>query len=67
MTFGTWNVESLYREVSLMTFSRKVSKQLRFSGGARGQMGGQWHLFLWKGVEIELHTDSLYITESHKQ
>jgi hypothetical protein len=55
MRFGTWNVWSLYRVGSLITVEGTVQIEVRFSGSAGGQMGGQWHhtsrgihIFLWK-------------------
>jgi hypothetical protein len=53
--FGTWNTRSLHREAYLRK-CRGNSLNVRFSGSAGGQMGGQWHrtsrwihIYLWKG------------------
>jgi hypothetical protein len=53
MTFGTWNVRSMYRAGSLRTVAEEVS--VRFSGSTGGQMGQMWHrtsrpidIFLWE-------------------
>lgn len=58
MRFGTWNVRCLYREDSLMTILKELSKKLvRISGNSGGQMRGQWcltrnriHIFYGKGM-----------------
>jgi hypothetical protein len=56
MRFGTWNVRSMYRAGLLRAVSEEISKYVRFSGSAGGQMGQRWHqtarqiyIFLWKG------------------
>jgi hypothetical protein len=58
MRFGAWNVRSLYRAGSLVTVSAELSKYVRFSGSAGGQMGGRWdrtcrriQIFYGKGNE----------------
>jgi hypothetical protein len=42
MRLGTWNVRCLYRSGSLVPVSKELSKYVRFSGSAGGQMGGWW-------------------------
>jgi hypothetical protein len=56
MTFGTWNIRSLYRAGSLKTVSRELSRyklnlvgmqEVRWEGGGTEPAGE--HIFLWKG------------------
>jgi hypothetical protein len=56
MSFGTWDVTSLYRVGSLVSVLKELSKYARFSRREGDQMG-EWchrtsrriHVFLWKG------------------
>jgi hypothetical protein len=45
MTFGTWNVRSMYRAGSLRAVAEEISKyklDIRFSGSTGGQMEWRW-------------------------
>jgi hypothetical protein len=40
LRLGTWNVGSFYRVSSLIKILNELSRYVRFSGSAGGQMGG---------------------------
>jgi hypothetical protein len=76
MTFGTWNIRSLYSVGTLMTVSRELSRyrlnlvrvqDVRWEGS--GTVPAEEYTFFYgKGNENhELGTVSLYIRESYQQ
>jgi hypothetical protein len=76
MTFGTWNVRSLYKAGSLMTVSRELSRyKLDLVGaqkvrweGSDTVPAGEYTFFYRKGNENhELGIGFLYIRESYQQ
>jgi hypothetical protein len=75
MTFGVWNIRSLYKAGSLMTVSRELSRyridlagvqEVRREGS--GTIPAQYTLFYGKVNENhEFGTEFLYIRESYQQ
>jgi hypothetical protein len=76
MRFGTWNLKSLYRAGSIMTFSKELSiyrldlvgvQEVRWKGSGTAP-AGEYTFFHGKGKENnELGAGFLYIRKSHQR